>query len=89
MTSCCHHDGKQKRHSTITLNNGKVLVSGGGNASGSLASCELYDPVSNTWTYTDSLNQARLDHQMLLLQNGRVLAVGSRVVNGLVGPNQR
>ena len=62
----------RNHHSAITLNNGQVLVSGGVNSTGALSSCELYDPASNTWASTGSLNQVRLDHETILLQDGRV-----------------
>ena len=41
------------------LPNGKVLVAGGITSSGYLASAELYDPASGTWTATGSLATAR------------------------------
>ena len=46
-------------HTATLLPNGKVLVAGGNNGSGILASAELYDPASGTWTATGSLNTAR------------------------------
>src|ERR1700730_2608225 len=63
-------------HTATLLPNGKVLVAGGDNSSGYLASAELYDPVSGTWTATGSLNTARYDHTATLLPNGKVLVVG-------------
>jgi hypothetical protein len=73
------------------LNNGNVLVIGGRNLSTSgafywngiranigpvLASCEIYDPIANTWTYTGAMTYARFLHRAVLLPDGRVLVVG-------------
>jgi hypothetical protein len=62
-----------------TLLNGKVLVVGGTAQNVQavpLASAELYDPATNTWTYTGPMAQARFGQQAALLQDGRVLIMG-------------
>src|SRR5260370_42508657 len=47
-------------HTATLLPNGKVLVAGGYNStSGYLASAELYDPATGTWSATGSLGAAR------------------------------
>jgi hypothetical protein len=61
------------------LANGKVLVTGGCTASDcstNTAVSELYDPTSNTWTTTGSLNTPRSYQTAVLLKTGKVLAIG-------------
>lgn len=61
------------------LKNGKVLVVGGignGGFNDTLASAELYDPVSGTWTLISSMHIARSNFTATLLKNGKVLVAG-------------
>lgn len=68
-------------HTVTLLIDGQVLVAGGirslpnGN-NGSLASAELYDPVSGTWTPTGSMLTRRANATATLLLDGKVLVVG-------------
>jgi hypothetical protein len=75
-------------HTAVLLPNGKVLVAGGRTGeydSGTLASAELYDPATNTWSYTGGLNTARAFHTMTLLPGGKVLVTGgSDASDGLI-----
>lgn len=69
-------------HTATLLANGKVLVTGGVGMdtnyhSFQLASAELYDPSSGTWSMTSSLNTGRYFHTATLLPDGqRVLITG-------------
>ncbi len=71
-------------HSATLLPDGRVLVAGGftggltTNAQPVLNSAALYDPVTNSWTPTGSLNVRRSIHMATLLPNGKVLAAGGR-----------
>ena len=67
-------------HEAIELPNGKVLVVGGQGPGGVgvgpyLYSCELFDPLANSWTDTGSLGYATGNHRLILLDNGKVLKV--------------
>lgn len=69
-------------HSATLLQTGKVLVAGGDNNGGNgsfLASAELYDPSTGTFTATGSLNNEREGQSATLLTNGQVLIVGGFV----------
>jgi uncharacterized repeat protein (TIGR01451 family) len=67
---------------TLTrLGNGKVLAAGGYESSSidgvqALASSELYDPATNTWSDADSMAVPRFLHTATLLPDGRVLVTG-------------
>jgi len=61
------------------LASGKVLIAGGFNDSGELASTELYDPATNSFAPADAtaaMNSARLDATATLLASGNVLIAG-------------
>jgi hypothetical protein len=77
-------------HMSILLPNGKVLVAGGlwwvagvsdSEGGRQIASAELYDPTSGSWTATGSMNHARAGGAAVSLANGKVLVVGG------VGPS--
>jgi M6 family metalloprotease-like protein len=74
----------RQHHSSTLLGSGKVLVTGGdANSSNYLASAELYDPVTGTWSPAGSMSVARSYHSATLLRNGQVLVAGG---NGDSGP---
>lgn len=59
------------------LPNGKVLIVGGYDATGTvLASAELYDPNTGIFSTTGSMSFPRQEHTATLLPNGKVLIVG-------------
>jgi hypothetical protein len=60
-------------YTATLLQNGKVLVAGGG---GGDNSAELYDPATGKWSTTGNLIAARYGQTVTLLQNGKVLIAG-------------
>ncbi|MFL5780716.1 MAG: kelch repeat-containing protein [Thermoleophilaceae bacterium] len=64
-------------HTATLLQDGRVLVVGGDDASGEeVASAELYDPASGAWTPAASMAKRRAFHTATLLRDGRVLVRG-------------
>ena len=76
--------GPRQSHTATLLPNGMVLVAGGApiplpdSDSPYLTGAELYDPGSQNWTPTGSLNSGRIFHTATLLPTGKVLLVGGR-----------
>ena len=75
----------RSNHTATLVPGGRVLIAGGVGFrdphsgtyyDNTLKSAELYDPAAATWTYTSSLNVARLRHTATLLDDGSVLVVG-------------
>jgi hypothetical protein len=63
-------------HTASWLPNGKLLITGGENSKGVLASAELFDAETGTFTATGSMAVARTWHTATTLEDGKVLIAG-------------
>lgn len=81
--------GESRASLSLTLlGNGKVLAAGGYESSSidgvqAVASAELYDPTTDSWSDTDSMSVPRFLQTATLLPDGRVLVVGGSNVDAL------
>ena len=71
---------QRERHTATLLQDGRVLVAGGGYGCcddfTDLSSAELYDPATGTFSPTGSMTETLSGHIATLLKDGRVLMVG-------------
>ncbi|HKI26818.1 MAG TPA: kelch repeat-containing protein [Candidatus Sulfotelmatobacter sp.] len=72
----------RQSHTATLLPNGSVLLTGGMNATGALATAELFHPASNTFTLAGNMRAARVGHTATLLPDGRVLITGGSNASG-------
>ncbi len=65
-------------HTVTLLQNGQVLVTGGTDFTNALASAELYDPATQSFSHTNSMTMSSVHnyHTATLLPSGKVLVVG-------------
>ena len=72
----------RSRHTATLLTDGRVLIAGGTRSSNeglfaqTVASAELYDPRTDTFSGTGEMSTPRSDLTATLLNNGKVLIVG-------------
>src|SRR5690349_13898481 len=67
---------ERRGHTATRLADGRVLIAGGENGSGTLNQTELYDPAAGTFSAAANMATARADHSATLLADGRVLIAG-------------
>jgi hypothetical protein len=69
--------GARTKHTATLLQNGEVLIAGGGDANGkSLASAQIYNPANGKFTPSSAMNYPRKEHRATLIREGQVLMTG-------------
>lgn len=63
-------------HTATLLPDGRVFVAGGLGGGSGVASTEVFDPATRTFTYASNMSVARTGHTATLLSNGKVLIAG-------------
>ncbi len=72
-------------HTATVLADGRILLTGGQNQTGVLASAEIFDPATETFTaLASTLTTPRAGHTATLLPDGRVLILGGQTAAGAV-----
>jgi hypothetical protein len=68
-------------HTATLLKDGRVLITGGWSAptlTAPIASCEIFDPKTETFTPIAPMQTARHEHTATLLENGKILIAGGQ-----------
>ena len=65
-------------HAAVKLADGRVLITGGRNGSGTLGTSEIFDPATGTFSSGPAMNVARAGHSATLFANGRVFFARGR-----------
>ena len=63
-------------HAAAVLDDGTVLICGGGDGIGAVSSAEVYDPAAKMFSAIGDMTRIRANHTATKLQNGRVLVTG-------------
>jgi len=65
-------------HTMVQLPSSPLILVAGGTSNGTtvLKTCELYDPITNTWRATGEMKTARRGHTATVLNNGKILVTG-------------
>lgn len=72
---------KRSESAGIVLEDGNILLAGKNASPNPVGSCEIFSLKENRWKYTTSLNIGRVLHTLVLLSDGRAMAIGGYTEN--------
>lgn len=75
---------ERRGHTATRLQDGRVLIVGGENQSGTLSSSEIFDPATQSFSLGANAAAARTEHAAVRMNDGRILITGGRNQTGLL-----
>ena len=78
FTSISNMNSARGFHRSLLLEDGKVLITGGG-FDASLSSSEIFDPNTNLFTTSGNMNEGRSGHKMIRMDDGKVMILGGGI----------
>jgi hypothetical protein len=66
----------RSNHTATLLTDGRVLFAGGENAGSAIASLEIFDPATGSFSSAGAMSSPRMSLASALLADGRVLLIG-------------
>ena len=88
FTATGHMQFARRRHTATRLSSGKVLVAGGANSTGTLATAEVFNPATASFMRTGNMQTPRAGHTATLLGSGKVLLVGGTNASGTLATSE-
>ena len=88
FTATGHMQFARRRHTATRLSSGKVLVAGGANSTGTLATAEVFNPATGSFMRTGNMQTPRAGHTATLLGSGKVLLVGGTNASGTLATSE-
>ena len=78
----------RSNHTATLLDDGRVLIIGGRDNDGKLATIEAYDPMDDIWQLLPLMTTPRSGHTATKLADGRVLVVGGGISGESLGSTE-